>query len=58
MSRVEAKHFVEKYFKHSDDSVKYIDEVIFNEWFKTLDKDGDGKVEIIEMANYMKVLEH
>lgn len=58
MSKVEAKHFCDRYFKHEDEGVKVVDERIFNEWFKTLDRDGDGRVDVTEIAAYLKVLSH
>lgn len=33
-------------------------DTIFGEWFKTIDDDGDGMISIVEMANYLKVLEN
>lgn len=58
LNKIEAKHFVDKYFKYHHDSLKLqiVDEAIFNDWFKSLDDDGDGLISIIEMANYLKVL--
>lgn len=43
LNKVEAKHFCEKYYRHSDEGVHFDEnESIFNDWFKTLDQDGDG----------------
>ena len=59
MSRVEAKHFCDKYFKHEEsEGVKIVDETVFNDWFTTMDRDGDGKVDVVEIASYLKVLSH
>lgn len=29
---------------------------MFNEWFKQLDRDGDGKIDMIEMAHWIRKL--
>jgi Ca2+-binding EF-hand superfamily protein len=49
LDRLEAKHFVDKYFKMTQER-KYVDETLFGEWFRSLDADGDGKVSIVNLA--------
>lgn len=36
--------------------IEVIPEGHFNEWFKKLDQDGDGKIDMIEMAHGIKNL--
>ena len=57
LNKIEAKDFVDKYFKYHDPlKLQIVDDAIFSDWFKSLDDDGDGLISIIEMANYLKVL--
>ena len=41
LNKVEAHHFCKKYYKFSNDGVKEINETVFDNWYKTLDHDGD-----------------
>lgn len=36
--------------------ISVVPEAFFNEWFRKLDKDGDGKIDMIEMAHGIKLL--
>jgi len=58
MSKQEAKHFCARYFKHENQVPSEIDDKIFEDWFRTLDKDGDGRVDVTEIAAYLKILAH
>ena len=33
-----------------------LDMAVFDRWFAKLDRDGDGKLEIVDIANYLKLL--
>ena len=57
LSKQEAKHFVNKYLRQSK-GIEYISDEKFEQWFRSIDKDGDGHIEMVEMANYLKLLAH
>ena len=50
------KHFCDKYFKYQLAICDSVPIGVFNKWFAQLDKDGDGQVGIIELANDIQVL--
>ena len=57
LSQEEARHFIEKYCKDRH-NIKDIPERAFQEWYKELNRHGNGQIKIIDMANYLKVLVH
>lgn len=55
LSRQETLDFVKKQLKFRGKSTQ-LDMAVFDRWFKKLDRDGDGKLRIVEIANYLKLL--
>ena len=55
LDQIEARHFVNQYLSdYSNNNV--LPDGYFNEWFRKIDKDGDGKVDMIEMAHGIQQL--
>ena len=55
LSKQEAKHFCDKYIRKVQ-GLDYVPDERFQAWFKSLDKDGDGHIDMAEMALYLKQL--
>lgn len=52
----EAKHFVNQ-FMYDTQGDSYVPDHIFNSWFRMLDRDGDGRIDMIEMVHNIKHLQ-
>ena len=55
LNRQETLDFVSKQLKFRGRPTQ-LDMAVFDRWFKKLDRDGDGKLRIVEIANYLKLL--
>lgn len=55
MDCVEARHFVNQHMSDYK-GISVVPEHLFKEWFSKLDRDGDGKIDMIEMAHWIKQL--
>ena len=55
MDRQEVRHFVEEQMR-VEYGIQKVKDDNFDKWFKKLDKDGDGLVEMVEIALKIKYL--
>lgn len=55
MDVVEVKHCVNQLMSDYK-GISVVPEPLFKEWFSKLDRDGDGKIDMIEMAHWIKHL--
>lgn len=49
LDTAEARHFLDNHLKN-DYGIDRLLDIDFDDWFKSIDKDGDGKIDTVEMA--------
>jgi Ca2+-binding EF-hand superfamily protein len=55
LSKEETRHFCKKYLKEFK-GIEMMSEVQFEAWFKGIDKDKNGFIDMVEMSQYIKAL--
>ncbi len=50
IDQYEARHFVNQYISDYK-GIQVVPDTYFETWFRSLDKDGDGKIDMIELAH-------
>ena len=55
LNRQETKHFCMKYLRDFK-NIDCVPDQGFDAWFKKIDRDGNGQVDMVEMAHYIKDL--
>ena len=53
MNQEEVRHFCAKYLSETQ-GLKRLPEKTFAQWFKSIDKDGSGQIDMVEMALAIK----